>query len=101
MATITISPGGGQGGIQAGLPGGPTIGTNQANNQGSNTVAKTITTDQELETEVGTFAGAGLPAATTTQQQVQQVELLGTQSGQLGTTPVSYTHLTLPTILRV
>ena len=46
----------------------------------------TITTDQQLETEVGTLAGAGLPAATTTQQQVQQAELLGTASGQLGTT---------------
>jgi mannosyltransferase OCH1-like enzyme len=32
----------------------------------------TITTDQQLETEVGTFAGAGLPAAQTTTQQVQQ-----------------------------
>ena len=47
----------------------------------------TITTDQELETEVGTFAGAGLPAATSTQQQVQQNELLGIQSGQLGAGP--------------
>ena len=49
----------------------------------------TITTDQQLETEVGTFAGAGLPAATTTQQQVQQTELLGTQAGQLGTAPTT------------
>ena len=49
----------------------------------------TITTDQQLETEVGTFAGAGLPAATTTQQQVQQDELLGTKAGQLGTTPTT------------
>ena len=55
--------------------------------KGSNAVAKTITTDQELETEVGTFAGAGLPAATSTQQQVQQNELLGIQSGQLGVGP--------------
>ena len=49
----------------------------------------TITTDQQLETEVGTFAGAGLPAAQTTTQQVQQAELLGTSSGQLGTAPTT------------
>ena len=52
----------------------------------------TITTDQQLETEVGTLAGAGLPAATTTQQQVQQAELLGTSSGQLGTTTTAPTY---------
>ena len=51
----------------------------------------TITTDQQLETEVGTFAGAGLPAAQTTTQQVQQAELLGTTSGQLGTAPATPT----------
>jgi len=38
----------------------------------------TITTDQQLETEVGTLAGAGLPAAQTTNLQVQQGELLDT-----------------------
>ena len=51
----------------------------------------TITTDQQLETEVGTFAGAGLPAAQATTQQVQQAELLGTQAGQLGAMPTGTT----------
>ncbi len=98
---LGISPGGGQGGIQAGLPGGPVIGLPagfdklQQNpsllgiSQGNTTMAKTITTDQELETEVGTFAGAGLPAAETTKQKIEQDELLGAKSGQLGTAPTT------------
>jgi len=49
----------------------------------------TITTDQQLETEVGTLAGAGLPAAQATTQQVQQAELLGPQAGQLGVSPTT------------
>lgn len=47
----------------------------------------TITTDQQLETEVGTLAGAGLPAAQATTQQVQTGELLGTTLGQIPVVP--------------
>ncbi len=66
-----------------------------------------ITTDEELQTQVGTFAGAGLPAASAITQDVQTQELMGTGAGQLGTlttptvvtgaTPTSTTIPTAPT----
>ena len=49
---------------------------NQPTIPGADTVPKTINTDIELETEVGTLAGAGLPAAQTVKQEVQDDELL-------------------------
>jgi len=49
---------------------------------------KTINTDVALETEVGTLAGAGLPAATSTKQQIQQDELLANEGVTLGDTSV-------------
>ena len=49
---------------------------NQPTIPGADTVPKTINTDIELETEVGTLAGAGLPAAQTIKQEVQDNELL-------------------------
>ncbi len=51
----------------------------------------TITTDQQLETEVGTLAGAGLPAAQATTQQVQAGELLGPTLGQVTAAPTAPT----------
>ena len=51
----------------------------------------TITTDTQLQTEVGTLAGAGLPAAQATTQQVQSAELLGTGAGQVGVLPTTTT----------
>jgi len=51
----------------------------------------TITTDEQLQTEVGNFAGAGLPAASAITQDVQGTELMGTGMGQVGT-------LTTPTV---
>jgi len=59
-------------------------------------VTKTINTDVALETEVGTLAGAGLPAATSTKQQIQQGELLGTDGLTLGTAP-DISAATVPT----
>ena len=57
-----------------------------------NTNMAQITTDEELQTQVGTFAGAGLPAASAITQDVQTQELMGTGAGQLGT-------LTTPTVV--
>jgi len=59
-------------------------------------VTKTINTDVALETEVGTLAGAGLPAATSTKQQIQQEEVLGTDGLTLGTAP-DISAATVPT----
>jgi len=42
----------------------------------------TITTDQELQDEVGTIAGAGIPAATAVTQTVQGTEIQGTAGTQ-------------------
>ena len=53
----------------------------------------TITTDEQLQTEVGNFAGAGLPAASAITQDVQATELMGTGMGQVGT-------LTTPTVVQ-
>lgn len=59
---------------------------------GKGTNMAQITTDEELQTQVGTFAGAGLPAASAITQDVQTQELMGTGAGQLGT-------LTTPTVV--
>jgi hypothetical protein len=49
----------------------------------------TITTDQQLQTEVGTLAGAGIPAATAVTQTVQGNELQDTAGTQINAqTPV-------------
>ena len=45
--------------------------------------ANVINTDKELETEMGVIAGAGLPAATSTQQEVQDNELIKAGTGQV------------------
>ena len=52
----------------------------------------TITTDQELQTEVGALAGAGIPAATAVTQTVQGNELQDTAGTQINAqTPVQTT----------
>ena len=53
----------------------------------------TITTDQQLETEVGTLAGAGLPAATATKITVdpatEELGTVGTMVATPTTTPTA------------
>lgn len=49
----------------------------------------TITTDAELDTEVGTLAGAGVPTAAPVTQTVQAGEIQGTTGTQVATPPTN------------